>query len=448
MSGPKVVRIVTREEIIEICQRLLAQLDCAISQWHKKRLQLGGDIDTDVANVTKRRQNLQNLLDEDNFKQLQKAIPIELSALQINISDLQERVIEQRAQQKQQQRQLKQNAALLLQQLNNKKITDADRVIQQLTALAQGDQLATAQNVLQNAFQLLHQHNMASSVAISAEQQQILDKMSNETTPHSFSQWRIENSLRYQDPAIQKLDHYLSELELIAPTIIEQYTLRLANIDKQHDENQRKLLLDSLNLDLAQCIRQINQRQKLQDRLQQLLVQLKAQSFNLAEFEQLLSLDDSKLAELEALIIQCEQKIAQHSREITATLRRQVMLDGLTKLGYEVREGMATLWQKEGKVVINNPKAPGYGIEVGGPPDAERWQIRPVRLTQIEDRQRDIDVETLWCSDFTKLQQWLAKQQSALLIEHSTPIGQTVVKHVMLDTQISSGINRQKQQHF
>ena len=33
MSGPKVVRIVTREEIIALCQRQLARLDAHIESW-------------------------------------------------------------------------------------------------------------------------------------------------------------------------------------------------------------------------------------------------------------------------------------------------------------------------------------------------------------------------------------------------------------------------------
>src|SRR5437762_1314909 len=75
MSGPKVVRIVTREEMIAICERLLAQLDAAIKEWLRvgERNEL---IDSkDRASISVQRAELRRALARDEFSGFQKAVP-------------------------------------------------------------------------------------------------------------------------------------------------------------------------------------------------------------------------------------------------------------------------------------------------------------------------------------------------------------------------------------
>jgi hypothetical protein len=133
------------------------------------------------------------------------------------------------------------------------------------------------------------------------------------------------------------------------------------------------------------------------------------------------------------LIEQCTALIAEHLQRQAALARRQAVLEGLSSLGYEVREGMATAWADKGRVVLRKTATPGYGVEVGGSADNGRLQVRAVALTANHDSQRDQDIETIWCGEFKRLQALLAAQGDDLSIEKALAVGAAPLKEVALD---------------
>ena len=107
--------------------------------------------------------------------------------------------------------------------------------------------------------------------------------------------------------------------------------------------------------------------------------------------------------------------------------RRRAVLQGLASLGYEVTEGMATAWVKDGKVVLRRAASPGYGVEIfGGTPD-DRLQVRAVSFG-AHDSSRDRDMETIWCNEFERLRQIVAKSGGNVAIEKALPIGAAPLK--------------------
>src|SRR5687767_7630493 len=89
MSGPKVVRIVTREEIIAICEAHLARLDAVIAEWARMGERNDTIDEADRLAVTERRDSLRRLLASHNFQELQKRVPKEIDFLR---ADAQERL--------------------------------------------------------------------------------------------------------------------------------------------------------------------------------------------------------------------------------------------------------------------------------------------------------------------------------------------------------------------
>ena len=87
MSGPKVVRIVTREEIIATCKDVLAQLEAEVRRWERvgKRNELLSD--DDIAATRKRQAGIEALLTADRFVDLQKQVPVEIAYLQANMAE-------------------------------------------------------------------------------------------------------------------------------------------------------------------------------------------------------------------------------------------------------------------------------------------------------------------------------------------------------------------------
>ncbi|RBL67017.1 hypothetical protein C3E98_034375, partial [Pseudomonas sp. MWU13-2625] len=116
-----------------------------------------------------------------------------------------------------------------------------------------------------------------------------------------------------------------------------------------------------------------------------------------------------------------------------ALARRQAVLEGLASLGYEVREGMATAWAQDGRVVLRKGATPGYGVEVGGNADNGRLQVRAVALSAQRDTQRDKDIETIWCGEFQRLQALLAARGDNLSIEKALAVGAVPLREVLLD---------------
>src|SRR5258708_32974715 len=84
MSGPKVVRIVTREEVIAICRGHLARLNAALEQW--RRVGRRNDVlsEAEIASAEFRRDALRRLLEQERFLDLQKAVPEEIAYLALD----------------------------------------------------------------------------------------------------------------------------------------------------------------------------------------------------------------------------------------------------------------------------------------------------------------------------------------------------------------------------
>lgn len=78
MSGPKVVRIVTREEILAICEAHLQRLATAFERWQTQAGRIGELSEADRAAAVARHARLCALLQQDQLRELQKAVPIEI----------------------------------------------------------------------------------------------------------------------------------------------------------------------------------------------------------------------------------------------------------------------------------------------------------------------------------------------------------------------------------
>jgi hypothetical protein len=85
MSGAKIVRIVTRDEVIATCRGLLAQLDDAIETWRRTGERRDLIDQQDITRVLSRRDQISKLLERGRFPDLQKQVPQEIMFLQTDI---------------------------------------------------------------------------------------------------------------------------------------------------------------------------------------------------------------------------------------------------------------------------------------------------------------------------------------------------------------------------
>jgi len=440
MSGPKVVRIVTREEIVALCERHLQRLEQAIERWQAQARKIGELTDSEQAATLARRDRLRALLAEDRLAQLQKEVPIEIDYLKRDLAEREERAIARAAEKRRQRRRCQENATALLQALQARPELATAELRHALATLSEGAQRDDAETLLAQGFATLA--STPADEVLSDAQRDLARSLKGDEAPVSLEQW-IANQQQDapREQHLARIDRHIAELQLLqGPEGAQSFLERLARAEAEQRTQQRNLLLDSLVLDLAQATRDHQQQRERLQQLQDLASEVAALAN--AEHAELLQEAAACQASTEpqrisALAEQCNSVLTRHLQQQAALARRQAVLQGLASLGYEVREGMATAWAETGKVVLRKTATLGYGVEVGGKADNGRLQLRAVALTANHDVQRDRDIETIWCSELQRLQALLKSRGEDLEIERALAVGEVPLKEVAIEIEQS-----------
>ncbi|HGM5171692.1 TPA: hypothetical protein ACKPZX_002472 [Pseudomonas aeruginosa] len=446
MSGPKVVRIVTREEAIATCERDLQRLDKALARWENQASRLAQLSDAERAAAHARRASLHALLEQERWLDVQLQVKIESEFLKRDLAEREERAIRQAAETRQQHRRLQENASALLQALDARPDAASAALRQTLHTLADGALRDDAEALLAQGLAALA--SAPAEERLSEAQRELAQRLKTGETPMSLEQWRARQQQDApHEQRLARIDRHIAELQLLQGEASAQAFLeRLARAEAEQRPERRNLLLDSLVLDLAQAAREHQQQRQRLEHLQDLASEVAA--LGAAEHAELLQRaacqPDSDPQQLAELTERCNAILTAHLQQQAALARRQAVLQGLASLGYEVREGMATAWAQTGRVVLRKPATPGYGLEVGGKADNGRLQLRAVALNANRDSQRDRDIETLWCGEFQRLQALLAAQGGELSVERALGVGEVALKEIGEEEQREMGVVRQR----
>ncbi len=431
MSGPKVVRIVTREEMIAICEGHLLRLDQAIASWIAEGHRLGVLADEERAATVARREALAALIATDAFMELQKKVPEEIAFLKADMSRRQQLAAESAAMAEKRRRQGRHGAATLLDALDAKGVDIAVELRDRLEQVRSGAECRDVDAILARGFSLL-QPKMER--VLSADQRELANRLMQKDMPADLEAWKATRFSALRDPALDRLDRRIGEARVFLPeSEVERFASRLDGLERERDDARWSLLLDSLILDVAAAVEFARTQRANVAELRELVEEIRACGVaESAEFiERARACDE--LAPSDAvtdLISDGQALIARARQQQAAQARRQAILSGLARLGYEVNEGMETAWASDGRVVVKKSALPGYGVEVGGQAQAGRLQVRAVSLDANRDTSRDKDVETIWCGEFGRLQALLAQRGDDLLIERATGVGEVPLKVV------------------
>lgn len=424
MSGPKVVRIVTREEILEICRGHLARVDAALAEWaHIGRRNDCIDDDAIIA-AQRRRDALAMLIALDRFADLQKQAPIEAEFLR---DDLQQRLAkiaaERTAARSREKRNREASSALLRALRKSGKPLDPDLE----KGLERGDSAATARGLL-----LLGETGpVQADTSLAA-------KLRDDETPASFADWARAQPAEPQDPAINRIDARITAIAQITDLEGEANWLsRLADATSA-PAKRRHLILDALEVETGRALTAARRRVAAIAALHATLAEAEASGLDVGLWQE--DIESAELSEIEAREAEAASSIQTHREAKAVQARRAAVLKGLSGLGYEVAEGMSTAWASEGRLVIRSAARPDYGVELSG---ADRFQMRPVAFDangRGPDPARDVDAETIWCGDVTGLERRLAELGDGLHIEKALPIGAVPLKRINTSGSESSGI--------
>mgnify|MGYP006164191275 CR=1 FL=1 len=143
MSGPKVVRVVTREELVALGDSLLARLDQALNVWRRQCEQLGRMTEQDLNKAMSRRDALEALFRADKFQAFTKGANDEIGFLQSDIETRRQAAIEAKAKERARDVSGRQNAKTLAKALRAKTGIDVG-LIAELESAATGPLPITA----------------------------------------------------------------------------------------------------------------------------------------------------------------------------------------------------------------------------------------------------------------------------------------------------------------
>lgn len=204
---------------------------------------------------------------------------------------------------------------------------------------------------------------------------------------------------------------------------------KLVNSKEQDNRKKLRLLADSMIMNIAESLRNSVKHIELMEELTRLCAEL--ESFDDKEM-MTLSRDTEAVAslatneQLDVMITKLKQSIEMHEQQLSMKKQCEVVLAGLSELGYVVHENAVNAWLDKGQVVVSHATIPDYGLELGG--KQARFQARTVALTHQRDTTRDKDVDAIWCNQHQQLQSILAKSHAELLIERALPAGQNAMK--------------------
>lgn len=446
MSGPKVIRIVTRDEILAVCEGHLRRLDHAIAHWTSEGKRTGELTDDEVAATLGRRDTLASLIARDAFMELQKGVPDEIAFLKSDLLRSERAAIEKATVARKRERQGRENASTLLKALEARGTDVPSTLKEQLQSIVSGGGVESVESVLSQGFNLLVP---SGPTGLSAAQQELANRLKEPNAEQSFEACKVKQRARSSlDLLLDRVDAQVAEAQMILGSErTASYVQRLRLTEAESNDARKSLLLDSLILDLSSDIQAVRTQGVALSQLAELSMDL--QGFDTAASASLRETIAACNAsaprdELAALTEECRTLVTTELQRRAAESRRDVVLQGLARLGYEVHEGMTTAWAKDGRVVLRKFSLPGYGVEIGGQAETSRLQVRAVALSENRDAGRDKDVEAIWCGEFARLQQLVAENGNDLLIERALGVGQVPLKVIDVRTQTTHSVGAKR----
>jgi hypothetical protein len=436
MSGPKVVRIVTREEIEAICRRHVANVEEAAAQLRRCAKRHDALTDALTTDLDGRLRQLRRLFEEDRWMDLQKQAPLTVTFLKTEMQQIRASAIAAAELARSKGRRIADTARTIISvmEASGHEPPPALRNVATRAHLAEERELPAMEAVLTQSYVTLVTHR--SSVGASKEQSELAGRLGADEQPQSFPEWLAAQSSNVNERD-RRLDALMAEIETLEDAeIVQPFKERAAAIVAEASPERRALLTDSLVLDLSERSRCRRADEIRIERLREVLSSLQTlatPATHAMETQVASMLQSAKFEAADNLVARAQAVVDSEIAKLAATARRRAVLEGLAELGYEVRENMATAWARGGRLIVRKPDATDYGIELGAPPDMSRLQVRLAgsdRPASPRNAQRDRDMETIWCSEVGRLQQLLASRGGDLIIERALDVGAEPVKTV------------------
>lgn len=441
MSGPKVVRVISREELLAEAEDQIRRVDAAIARCERTARRHDAWTATRAASVGARRRELQRLADTERWPALRQAVTAELAFLKEEharivgeIEDAAERALRRR----QRVADAARGIARAL-EAAGRPVPPALSTVGARAVRAPDEGLPALESEVAAAMRGLG----GSAVEGSNDAERALaERLARGEEATSVAQWRAarEEATSTTDARLLRL---LAKLVALSPERAHDFAARIDEVAAKSGAARRALLTDSLTLEIAGEVERARERDARHAALEAAEARIRAIDSQEARAlrDRILEARAIAGADADALVREAEDFAATAARRVAAAARRRAVLEGLAALGYELREHLETAWATNGRIVVQQPNRPDYGVELAAAADAERIQVRLVgAAAPVSPRStaRDRDAETRWCTQVAELRASLAASGTALEIERSLPAGAADVKTVVFEDTVAA----------
>ena len=426
MSGPKVVRIVTREEVEAICRRHIAALDAATREVRGVAARCGALDAAMEAALARRIQQFDGMFAAAQWLDIQKRAPEAVVFLQAESERIRAQAIADASAARTRGRRLGEAARTIAAALQaSGTAVPAGLEVLASNALPIGG-IEAGERELSAALALLPAARPDAAAETAGKD--LAAQLGSGEKAMTVAEWVFGRTVE-PSPSERRLDRLLAELEMVSGPEAQAFSDRAAAVALEQEPSRRALLTDSLALDVSAHVGKLRQQEAAAAALNAAAALLAGSVSTAADalraritaaLEQRSAEAAQSLAAEAAALVDAEAKAA------AAAARRRAILGGLASLGYEVRETMETTWARDGRVVVRKPGSSDYGVELGAPADASRLQVRLVgssRSAAARDARRDADQEAIWCTEFDRLRAGLAEGGDELVIERALEPG-------------------------
>jgi hypothetical protein len=432
MSGPKVVRVRTREELATECHTLIDTLRAEIE--HCEVFARAHDF-IDSAASQRRSALVQELIrrvDAGDFEAVRRACQAEAASIRAERQHIEDEVFRVAADSASRRRRCQYMAASLAKrlQLANRAIP-AEIEAARLGQIGESDEeLGSVESVVSHVLaELTHEAAKTEEKGLTKELRQLAAILSG-ADPGSGKPTVV--GARFTSSS-KRLDRAMGEVRTLDKGEIgSQLFTRMHAIANEPDSPQTAMRIDSMILEWVNRRKALGEIADKRVRATQLAYGLShhsdGQAHGLAARLAQATDDD-----LDVAIAAASRYLDQKSLEAAAILRREAVLKGLAALGYEIGSELSTMWAKHNRAIVGKPDQSSYGIELTGPADASQMQVRVVAFAAPglgRDAAQDRDAETKWCGEFARFQKLLDQEGTSVSVLHARGVGTAPVTHV------------------
>ena len=434
MSGPKVIRVVSQQEMEAIKALQVSRLQSAIQDLQRYSNKHNIFDDKQWQEINHRLTVFQNM-DSKLYRRIESEIPAQIEFLLAEKSKAEATVKKRSLSQFEKYRNLSASIVSLRKMYERRSLNIPDFVRQYDATriwITERD-LDLMETHIRAAFARLGEADVKEDNNEAAEFRQ---RLKGDQKNMDYETWLQGAKLIKPSKSILRLESMMSDL--VSADIEEEgkqlFLERVQSLLNHPPSQQLDMKIDSLSIDIKT---HIHSARKMKASI--LAFNLALDNLTQLRLTENLSTIDLENATIEDIDNATAALTKHYEDEViakNAELKRVALLKAFGKLGYNVNNHLETAYVKNGRLVMGKASESPYGVELASSPNMARLQVRVVAKAGSESQRStalDKAEEQRWCQDFTSLSNQLTEEGLLIEIDRQLEPGESIVKAVDFD---------------